>query len=39
LRARRPTWQNGALTASLTASVLTDYATTYVARLGVTQSF
>ncbi|HEX3440136.1 MAG TPA: autotransporter domain-containing protein [Pseudolabrys sp.] len=36
---RLPAWKNGAITASLTASIPADYATTYVARLGVTQAF
>jgi hypothetical protein len=32
-------WTNGALTGSVTASAPADYATIYVARLGVTQAF
>ncbi|HEY6833266.1 MAG TPA: autotransporter outer membrane beta-barrel domain-containing protein, partial [Pseudolabrys sp.] len=36
---RLPAWKNGAITASLTASIPADYATTYVARLGITQAF
>ena len=36
---RFPAWANGALTASVTASTPADYATTYAARLGVTQTF
>jgi probable HAF family extracellular repeat protein len=36
---RWPIWQNGAMTASLTASVPTNFPTTYAARVGVTQAF
>jgi hypothetical protein len=36
---RLPAWTNGAITASVTASTPADYATTYAARLGVTQTF
>ncbi len=36
---RLPTWKNGAVTASLTASVPTEGVTTYLARLGLTQAF
>ena len=36
---RLPAWKNGALTASLTASIPANYATTHQARVGVTQMF
>jgi probable HAF family extracellular repeat protein len=36
---RLPFWKNGAVTASITASIPAAHATTYVARLGVTQTF
>jgi probable HAF family extracellular repeat protein len=36
---RWPAWKNGALTASLTASIPANYATTYQARVGVMQMF
>jgi len=36
---RVPTWTNGAVTASLTASVPADGVTTYLARVGLTQVF
>ncbi len=36
---RMPLWQNGAFTASLTASVPADFPTAYAARVGVTQGF
>jgi hypothetical protein len=36
---RVPVWKNGALTASLTASVPENYSTTHTARVGVTQVF
>jgi hypothetical protein len=32
-------WKNGAVTASLTASVPGHQATTYLARIGLTQAF
>jgi probable HAF family extracellular repeat protein len=36
---RWPAWKNGAITASLTASIPANYATTYQARLGISQAF
>lgn len=36
---RLPVWKNGAVTASLTASVPSNVPTTYAARLGVSQTF
>ncbi|HEY5378310.1 MAG TPA: autotransporter domain-containing protein [Pseudolabrys sp.] len=36
---RLPAWKNGAVTASLTASVPSNVPTTYAARLGVSQTF
>ena len=36
---RWPAWKNGAFTASLTASIPVNYATTYQTRVGVTQMF
>jgi uncharacterized protein YhjY with autotransporter beta-barrel domain len=36
---RLPLWQNGAIIASLTASVPENFPTTYAARVGVTEAF
>jgi probable HAF family extracellular repeat protein len=36
---RLPVWSNGAITASVTTSLVPHQATTYVSRLGVTQAF
>lgn len=36
---RLPAWKNGALNASVTASIPAAYATTYAVRAGVTQAF
>jgi probable HAF family extracellular repeat protein len=36
---RWPAWKDGAMAASLTASIPANYATTYVARVGVSQMF
>jgi len=36
---RLPAWNNGAVTASVTASITPNQTTTYVARLGVVQAF
>jgi hypothetical protein len=36
---RLPAWNNGAVTASVTASIAPNQTTTYVSRLGVVQAF
>jgi hypothetical protein len=36
---RLPAWNNGAVTASVTASIIPNQTTTYVSRLGVAQAF
>jgi hypothetical protein len=36
---RLPAWNNGAIVASVTASIPEEEATTYIARLGITQAF